>query len=74
MPFTLRLLNTTLLLLRSRLIGMSLAMIIFGSVGFFSEHAGFPALELVFIRCLAAFFFLGVLWGLLCRNFIYSSG
>lgn len=41
---------------------MALSMIIFGSVGFFSQHTGLPALELVFIRCVAASLFLGFLW------------
>jgi drug/metabolite transporter (DMT)-like permease len=41
---------------------MALAMIIFGSVGFFSEQTGIPAIELVFIRCLFATLFLGTLW------------
>lgn len=46
------------------LLKMAIAMIIFGSVGFFSEQTGLPALELVFIRCLCAFLFLGALWWL----------
>ncbi|MHC5224892.1 DMT family transporter [Ignatzschineria sp. LJL83] len=47
---------------RSSLIKMSIAMILFGSVGFFSERSGVPALELVFIRCLCATLFLGFFW------------
>lgn len=47
---------------QSSLIKMSIAMILFGSVGFFSERSGVPALELVFIRCLCATFFLGFFW------------
>ncbi|GGE57898.1 DMT family transporter [Priestia taiwanensis] len=41
---------------------MALAMMIFGSVGFFSEQTGIPAIELVFVRCLCAMVFLGGLW------------
>lgn len=37
-------------------------MILFGSVGFFSERSGLPALELVFIRCICATLFLGPIW------------
>lgn len=47
---------------RPSLIKMSIAMILFGSVGFFSERSGVPALELVFIRCLCASLFLGFFW------------
>ena len=47
---------------RSSIIKMSIAMILFGSVGFFSQRSGVPALELVFIRCLCAAFFLGFFW------------
>ncbi len=47
---------------RPSIIKMSIAMILFGSVGFFSERSGVPALELVFIRCLCATFFLGFFW------------
>lgn len=52
------------LTLNAPFIKMAIAMIIFGSVGFFSEQTGLPALELVFIRCICAFLFLGVLWWL----------
>src|SRR5699024_7436913 len=47
---------------RSALTKMSIAMILFGSVGFFSQRSGVPALELVFIRCLCAALFLGFFW------------
>ncbi len=47
---------------RPAVIKFSLAMILFGSVGFFSQRSGVPALELVFIRCLCATFFLGFFW------------
>ncbi len=39
---------------KSALLQLSLAMAIFGSIGFFSQHAGLPAIELVFIRCVCA--------------------
>lgn len=47
---------------RPAVIKFSLAMILFGSVGFFSQRSGVPALELVFIRCLCATLFLGFFW------------
>lgn len=47
---------------RSALTKMSIAMVLFGSVGFFSERSGVPALELVFIRCICAALFLGTFW------------
>lgn len=47
---------------RPSVIKMSIAMILFGSVGFFSERSGVPALELVFIRCVCASVFLGFFW------------
>lgn len=47
---------------RQSVIKMSIAMILFGSVGFFSERSGVPALELVFIRCVCAALFLGFFW------------
>lgn len=47
---------------KSAVIKMSIAMILFGSVGFFSERSGLPALELVFIRCICAMLFLGLFW------------
>ena len=49
---------------RSALSKMAIAMILFGSVGFFSERSGVPALELVFIRCVCAMVFLGTFWWL----------
>lgn len=39
-----------------------ISMIIFGSIGFFSEHTNLPSVELVFIRCLCATLFLGFCW------------
>lgn len=47
---------------RASVLKMSVAMILFGSVGFFSERSGVPALELVFIRCVCASIFLGFFW------------
>lgn len=47
---------------RTDIIKMSTAMILFGSVGFFSQRSGIPALELVFIRCVCAALFLGSFW------------
>ncbi|MES1042482.1 DMT family transporter [Peribacillus simplex] len=44
------------------LLQLSLAMTIFGSVGFFSELSGLPALELVFVRCICAALFLCAAW------------
>ncbi|CAH0296180.1 hypothetical protein SRABI96_04434 [Peribacillus sp. Bi96] len=44
------------------LLQLSLAMTIFGSVGFFSELSGLPALELVFVRCICAAIFLCATW------------
>ncbi|MGE7184188.1 DMT family transporter [Peribacillus sp. NPDC006672] len=44
------------------LLQLSLAMTIFGSVGFFSELSGLPALELVFVRCICAAIFLCTAW------------
>ncbi|RKP48001.1 DMT family transporter [Cohnella endophytica] len=41
---------------------LSLAMTIFGSVGFFSGLTGLRALELVFVRCVCATLFLGAAW------------
>lgn len=39
---------------KSAFLQLSLAMAIFGSIGFFSQHSGLPAIELVFIRCVCA--------------------
>ncbi len=44
------------------MIQLTLAMAIFGSIGFFTIHTGIPAVELVFIRCICATLFLGGLW------------
>lgn len=41
---------------------LTVAMAIFGSIGFFTVQAGLPAVELVFVRCICATLFLGVLW------------
>ncbi|WP_249336704.1 DMT family transporter [Sporosarcina sp. Marseille-Q4063] len=41
---------------------MALAMAIFGSIGFFTIQTGIPAVELVFVRCICATFFLGAFW------------
>lgn len=43
-------------------IKMVISMVIFGSIGFFSEHTNVPSIELVFVRCLCASLFLGVCW------------
>ncbi|WP_285769439.1 DMT family transporter [Peribacillus sp. SI8-4] len=47
---------------RMAVLQLSVAMAIFGSVGFFSERTGLPALELVFVRCICAAIFLGAAW------------
>ena len=44
------------------MIQLTIAMAIFGSIGFFTIHTGIPAVELVFIRCICATLFLGGLW------------
>lgn len=41
---------------------LTVAMAIFGSIGFFTVHTGIPAIELVFIRCICATLFLGMIW------------
>ncbi|WP_342509954.1 DMT family transporter [Sporosarcina sp. FSL K6-2383] len=41
---------------------MTLAMAIFGSIGFFTGKTGIPAAELVFVRCICATLFLGLCW------------
>ncbi|PYF06834.1 DMT family transporter [Ureibacillus chungkukjangi] len=41
---------------------MSIAMAIFGSIGFFTIHTGIPAVELVFVRCIFATIFLSGMW------------
>ncbi|MBT2574899.1 DMT family transporter [Bacillus sp. ISL-51] len=43
-------------------IKMVISMVIFGSIGFFSEHTNVPSFELVFVRCLCATLFLGICW------------
>ncbi|MBK5443464.1 MULTISPECIES: DMT family transporter [Peribacillus] len=47
---------------RNALFQLSLAMTIFGTVGFFSELTGLPAMELVFVRCICAAVFLCTAW------------
>ncbi|MER2106825.1 MAG: DMT family transporter [Solibacillus sp.] len=44
------------------MIKLTIAMAIFGSIGFFTVQTGLPATELVFIRCICATLFLGALW------------
>lgn len=46
----------------SAIIKLSVAMAIFGSIGFFTTQTGIPAIELVFVRCICATLFLGGLW------------
>lgn len=41
---------------------LTIAMAIFGSIGFFTVQTGLPATELVFVRCICATLFLGTLW------------
>lgn len=41
---------------------LTIAMAIFGSIGFFTGQTGLPATELVFVRCICATLFLGGLW------------
>ena len=41
---------------------MTIAMAIFGSIGFFTGKTGIPAAELVFVRCICATLFLGFCW------------
>lgn len=47
---------------KSAFIKLSIAMVIFGSIGFFSRMTGLPSLELVFVRCVSATVFLAVYW------------
>ncbi|MGM7681833.1 DMT family transporter [Cytobacillus sp. Hm23] len=44
------------------MVGMIVAMSIFGSIGFVAAKTGLHAFELVFVRCVFASFFLGVFW------------
>ncbi len=46
----------------SAIIKLTVSMALFGSIGFFTVHTGVPATELVFVRCICATLFLGVLW------------
>lgn len=41
---------------------MTIAMALFGSIGFFTVNTGIPAEELVFVRCICATLFLGGMW------------
>lgn len=41
---------------------LSIAMTIFGSIGYFSTFTGLPAIELVWIRCICAAIFLIMAW------------
>ncbi|MFD3450409.1 DMT family transporter [Microbacteriaceae bacterium 4G12] len=41
---------------------MIISMVIFGSIGYFSEHTNLPSFELVFVRCLCATLFLSLCW------------
>lgn len=43
-------------------IKLSIAMTIFGSIGFFSPLTGLPSMELVFVRCISATVFLTAYW------------
>lgn len=47
---------------RFALVGMMLAMLIFGSVGIIAPYTGLQAFELVFVRCVSASVFLGAGW------------
>ncbi|MEO4052831.1 DMT family transporter [Solibacillus sp. CAU 1738] len=46
----------------SAMLKLTIAMAIFGSIGFFTIHTGIPAVELVFVRCICATLFLGTMW------------
>ncbi|MGE7913919.1 DMT family transporter [Lysinibacillus xylanilyticus] len=46
----------------SAIIKLTVSMALFGSIGFFTVHTGVPAIELVFVRCICATFFLGGMW------------
>lgn len=46
----------------SSIIKLTISMAIFGSIGFFTIHTGIPAIELVFVRCICATLFLGLMW------------
>lgn len=47
---------------KSAFIKLSIAMTIFGSIGFFSRLTGLPSMELVFVRCISATVFLTAFW------------
>ena len=46
----------------SAMLKMIISMAIFGSIGFFTQISGLPSIELVFVRCICATLFLGVIW------------
>lgn len=46
----------------SAIIKLTVSMVLFGSIGFFTVHTGVPAIELVFVRCICATLFLGGMW------------
>lgn len=46
----------------SAAIKLTIAMAIFGSIGFFTINTGIPAVELVFVRCICATLFLSLMW------------
>lgn len=47
---------------KAAFIKLSIAMSIFGSIGFFSRLTGLPSMELVFVRCICATMFLSLYW------------
>ncbi|WP_100486277.1 DMT family transporter [Sporolactobacillus pectinivorans] len=47
---------------KSAFIKFSIAMTIFGSIGFFQRLTGLPSMELVFVRCISATVFLTAYW------------
>lgn len=47
---------------RAAFIKLTIAMAIFGSIGYFSRLSGLPSLELVFVRCVSATVFLTLYW------------
>ena len=46
----------------SALVKMMISMVIFGSIGFFTQLSGLPSIELVFVRCICATLFLAIVW------------
>ncbi|RYL91674.1 DMT family transporter [Sporolactobacillus sp. THM19-2] len=47
---------------KSAFIKLTVAMAIFGSIGYFSRLSGLPSMELVFVRCISATVFLTAYW------------